>query len=312
MNFFKNISDVLRSLGCCDAESFTCNAPLERLCTMRVGGLAACVAAPPDSYALCTLLHALKQMEVPYLLLGAGSNVVLGDGYFNGVVVLTRRLQKIDIIGKKIKAECGVALNRLILTAAKKNLCCMERLYGIPGTVGGALRMNAGAHGTSVSQWLISATLFSPSIGVKRVFTNDELAFSYRESFLQHHEEWVVLDATFQVLPMLHDQVKASVAAVVKERLRTQPIGLPSAGSAFRRPAVGEAWRLIDQCGLRGYRIGGAQVSPKHAGFIVNTGKACANDVFRLVRNVQTRVEEACSVRLVPEIEFFHMSEERK
>jgi UDP-N-acetylmuramate dehydrogenase len=311
MEISKIISDILFSCGCCTDNALVVhNAPVDRLCTMRVGGRAAYMVVPPDVNVLCRLLSSLTQAGVPYLLLGAGSNVIPGDGHFDGVVVLTSKLQRIRTIGTKIKAECGAMLNALILSAAEQDLCCMERLYGIPGTVGGALKMNAGAHGTSIADWLVCATLFSPITGETCVFSKEELALSYRDSLLQHQTEWAVLDATFQATPMAHDRVKASVAAVVKARLRAQPIGLPSAGSVFRRPVEGEAWRLIDRCGLRGYRLGGAQVSPKHAGFIVNTGKASAGDVFHLVRHVQARVEEACGVHLVPEIEFFHMSEE--
>lgn len=314
MRISEKLADLFEKQACyVPPNALSRQVPLCSLCTMRVGGKAAYVVCPPDLESFCRLLCAVREAQIPYLILGAGSNVIAGDSDFEGVVFSTKKLQKIAIEGTKIKAECGFLLNRLILLAAKRDLCCMERLYGIPGTVGGAVKMNAGAHGTNIADWLVCATLFSPVNGGRRVFTKEELAFSYRDSLLQHCRDLVVLDATFQALPKERRFIKQSIEQIVRLRLHAQPIGLPSAGSVFRRPPEGEAvWRLIERCGLRGHTVGGAQISPKHAGFIVNCGNASAKDVCSLVGLSYTQVLSTCGVSLVPEVEFFHLSEEEK
>lgn len=288
------------------------DVPLSHLCTMRVGGRTAGVLSPPDMADFCQLLKEATDARIPYLILGAGSNVVPGDRDFCGIVFSTRQLQKVQIFETKIRAECGCLLNCLILHAAKHNLGGIERLYGIPGTVGGAVKMNAGAHGMDIATSLECATLFSPRNGEVRIVSNQELAFSYRDSLLQHNRDLVVLDATFRGVPTSREDVKQTIADVVRLRLHSQPIEFPSAGSVFRRPTEGEVWRMVDRCGLRGYCIGGAQVSSKHAGFIVNRDSASAEDICRLVGHIHACVRDACGVHLVPEIEFFHLSEEEK
>lgn len=288
------------------------NVSLRRLCTMQIGGLSEAAVWPTDVPSFCRLLLLAKENDVPYLVLGGGSNLIPGDTPFHGVVLITHRLQKTEISGIKIKAECGCAMNQLILHAQKEGLGGMECLYGIPGTVGGAVKMNAGAHGTEIGARLENAVLFSPTTGVARAFSQEELSFSYRYSLLQQRSELVLLEATFRGVSEDPKRIKAQIAEVVRRRRQTQPLDMPSAGSIFRRPCHGEIWRMVDACGLRGLMIGDAQISEKHAGFIVNRGHARTADVCRLIACMHTNIYRSFGVRAVPEVVFFHLSEEEK
>lgn len=284
----------------------------QRLCTMQIGGMIEAVVWPANVPSFCRLLRLAKENEISYLILGAGSNLIPGDTFFHGIVFSTRHLEKIEISGTKIKAECGCLLNQLILRAQREGLGGLERLYGIPGTVGGAVKMNAGAHGIEIGDNLESALLFSLSSGVVRAFTREELRFSYRYSLLQQHDNLVLLEATFCGIRNEPERIKAQIETVVSRRRQTQPIGMPSAGSIFRKPRSGEIWRMVDACGLRGFLIGGAQISEKHAGFIVNRGKATAEDVCRLIFCMYTNIEHSFGIRAIPEVVFFHLSEVEK
>ncbi len=286
------------------------NVPLAELCTMHVGGLADVVCTPASKDALCRYLLIARHKQIPYALFGGGSNIIPGDGFFPGVVFSTAALHDMQINETKIKADCGCRLGNLALAAVRAGLGGLECLYGIPGTVGGGVKMNAGAHGSDIAACLEEATMFSTVTGEKRVFSKNELAFSYRMSLLQKTKEWILLDATFVCTPTETRLLRTRIADVTKKRRETQPLALPSAGSVFRRPKEGEVWRMIDACGLRGYTIGGAQISKQHAGFIVNVGGATAEDVHRLVCLVQERVLDTLGISLVPEIEFLDVKEE--
>ena len=296
-----------------EAVSLRHGVSLRELTTMRVGGIADIVVLPKNKTLFCNLLGEAYALGIPFAVLGNGSNIIAGETPYEGVIFSTRGLKKIELIGTKIKADCGTGLNELVLVAAKACLSGIERLYGIPGTVGGALKMNAGAHGQSFADCLLGATLFSFKTGRVFSLSAGELALSYRKSLLQEADDLVVLDATLCLAPRGAGQIKQEIAKVIELRRESQPLGQPSAGSVFRRPAADKpAWRYIEACGLRGRRIGGAQVSPKHAGFIVNTGDASAGDVLSLVGEIQSSVFSAFGVRLMPEVEFFHLSEEEK
>ncbi|MBO5050663.1 MAG: UDP-N-acetylmuramate dehydrogenase [Clostridia bacterium] len=293
-----------------DVPALRRNVPLAELCTMHVGGLADAVCTPASKEALCRCLLIARHKQIPYALFGGGSNIIPGDGFFPGVIFSTAALRGVQISGTKIKADCGCRLGDLVLAAARAGLGGLECLYGIPGTVGGGVKMNAGAHGSDIASCLEAATMFSTVTGEKRVFSKNELAFSYRMSLLQKTKEWILLDATFACTPTETQRIRARIAEVTKKRREAQPLSLPSAGSVFRRPKEGEVWRMIDMCDLRGYTIGGAQISKQHAGFIVNVGGATARDVHRLVCLVQERVLGTLGISLVPEIEFLDVKEE--
>ena len=282
------------------------DAPMSEYCSFRIGGTAAILARPADVRSLCLLLREAYAAAIPVILLGMGSNVLLPDDRFCGLLILTRDLRNIEINGTKVTAECGVSLNTLILRCAAADLGGQELLYGIPASVGGAAYMNAGAHGVSFGTALTSLEAYDPR--ADRIFTlsNEELCYSYRKSALQSQRTLAVTRVTLSLTKTPEDVIRARIREVVHRRALTQPLSKPSAGSAFLRPCESvEVWRLVDACGLRGFRIGGACVSEKHAGFIVNCGDATARDVRALMDHIHEAVLARHGLALTPEICIF-------
>lgn len=281
-------------------------APMRDFCSFRIGGIAALLARLRDIPSLCFLLRTAHALSVPVILLGMGSNVLLPDEDFAGVLITTRDMRNIEINGTKVTADCGVPLNTLILRAAAADLGGYELLYGIPATVGGAVYMNAGAHGVAVGDRVEKVEVYNPAEDHFFTLSKEELSFSYRKSLFHKEKGWILTRATFAFCRESEDVLRARISEVVQLRARSQPLSLPSAGSAFLRPCESvEVWRLIDACGLRGYRIGGAAVSEKHAGFIVNCGGATAKDVRELMAYIRRSVLCRHGVTLTPEICIF-------
>lgn len=293
----------LKADGC---YRFTCETDrlFSELSSFRIGGAISFVLSPSDIPSLCLLTRELYDGGVPYLVLGAGSNILPPDEGYHGVVLLTSRLRKMQLSGNRLTVLCGTPLNESILFAARNGLCGMEHLYGIPATVGGAIFMNAGAHGTSIADTLECVSLYDPATDTVLSPSCEEMRFSYRHSMLQDHKRLVVLSATFCLSAGCREDILQTVQKTMRLRASSQPLEYPSAGSTFRRPRPDtEVWRLIDACGLRGYRIGDAQISEKHAGFIVNRGKARAADVRELIVTARREVLHTFGILLIPEVE---------
>ena len=282
------------------------NAPMQEYCSFHIGGTAALLARPADIPSLCLLLREAYAAHIPVILLGMGSNVLLPDGVFGGILIITRDLRNIEINGTKATAECGASLNSLILRCAAADLGGLELLYGIPASVGGAAYMNAGAHGVSFGTSVLCLEAYDPRTDRIVTLSNEELAYAYRKSALQAQSTLAVTRLTLSLNPTPEDVIRARIREVVHRRALSQPLALPSAGSAFLRPCESlEVWRLVDACGLRGYRVGGAAVSEKHAGFIVNCGGATARDVRLLMDHIRAAVLARHGVTLIPEICIF-------
>lgn len=278
--------------------------PFSELCSFRIGGPISYTLSPLDTPSLCLLARELHESGLPYLVLGAGSNVLPPDEGYPGVVLLTASLRRIHRSGERLTVLCGTPLSECILFAAKHDLFGMERLYGIPGTVGGAIFMNAGAHGSAIADRLESASVYDPATDTVRTLTREDMRFSYRHSVLQEQKHRILLSATFSLSCGSKEEILQRIQHVVRLRAASQPLQYPSAGSAFRRPRPDvEVWRLIDACGLRGYRVGGAQISEKHAGFIVNCQNATAADVRELITIARREVLHTFGILLIPEIE---------
>ena len=293
----------LKSDGCC---RFACETdrPFSELCSFRIGGPISFVLSPADIPSLCLLTRELYEGGVPYLVLGAGSNILPPDEGYCGVVLLTSCLRKMHLSGERLTVLCGTPLGESILFAARNGLCGMERLYGIPATVGGAIFMNAGAHGMSIADTLESVSLYDPATDTVSSLSCAEMQFSYRHSMLQDHKRLVLLSATFCLSAGCREDILQTVQKTLRIRIASQPLQYPSAGSTFRRPRPDtEVWRLIDACGLRGYRTGDAQISEKHAGFIINRGKATAADVRELIATARREVLHTFGILLIPEVE---------
>jgi UDP-N-acetylmuramate dehydrogenase len=240
---------------------------------------------------------------LPLTLLGAGSNLLISDRGLSGLVVCTRHLRhtQFDEQTGRVTAGAGEPIARLAWQAAERGWEGMEWAVGIPGTVGGAVVMNAGAHSSCTADMLVSTQTLSPTGDIEER-TPQDLGFSYRTSMLQGGDRLVV-QATFQLKPGADPaQVRATTAQHLEQRRRSQPYHLPSCGSVFRNPDTRPAAWLIEQIGLKGYKIGGAQVAERHANFILNCGGAKASDIFQIIRHIQQQVEQHWSLWLEPEV----------
>ena len=273
--------------------------------SFRVGGPAKRMAFPEKGEQLVLLLSIARECGARPLILGNGTNLLAPDEGLNRLVIGTDRLCRLEAGTEpgSLMAESGVPLARLADFACKQGLTGLEFAHGIPGTVGGGVCMNAGAYGGELKQVVSGVSVLFPEEGVK-FLTGEELAFGYRRSFLTDHPEAVVLRAVFRLSAGDPEAIRETMRDLMARRRASQPLEWPSAGSTFKRPEGRFAGTLIDQCGLKGLTVGGAQVSEKHAGFIINRGGADCAGIKELIRRVQETVFEKTGVRLEPEVKF--------
>jgi UDP-N-acetylmuramate dehydrogenase len=278
-------------------------ACLSAFTSYRVGGAADLYVAPRNLEALQASLKYAKERNLKVTTLGAGSNLLVSDRGISGLVIATRHLRfnNFDPQTGQLTVAAGESIPSLAWAAAELGWQGLEWAVGIPGTAGGAVVMNAGAHNSCIADMLVSAEVLSPD-GTLETLTPEQLGYNYRTSLLQGGDR-IVTQATLQLAPGADP---AKVVAITKEhkkhRLSTQPYNFPSCGSVFRNPKPYSAGWLIEQTGLKGYQIGGAQVALLHANFIVNRGGAKASDIFCLIRHIQHQVQERWSINLEPEV----------
>ena len=270
--------------------------------SFRIGGEAAVVALPKNEEELSVILKTCRLLDISPAILGAGTNVLAPDeGLENLVICLKDALSGMERIGSNsIRVMAGVTMSRAAVFAANLGLGGLEFAHGIPGTIGGGVYMNAGAYGGEIKDVCTRVRIMEPD-GTARWISNAEAGFSYRHSAMEDNP-WIVVAAEFELTPRPMEEIKEKMQELIGKRRASQPLDLPSAGSTFKRPVGGYAAALIDQTGLKGFRIGGAAVSEKHAGFVVNLGGATAEDVKELMRQVSDRVFEAQGIRLEPEV----------
>ncbi len=280
------------------------DVPMRDYTSFRIGGPADALLFPENETALLRLIGFLTEAEIRYRVIGNGTNLLVADEGFRGVLISTRRQRQLGVQGDTVRAAVGVPLNTLCRLFADQSLTGGECLYGIPGTVGGALVMNAGAFGGCVSDTLSSVTVYSTREGSVRVLSREESGFGYRKSVFQEKRELILLSAEFSPQKGEAATIRNAMRELLVLRAERQPTALPSAGSAFLKPENGYAGRLIEEAGLSGYAIGGAAVSLHHAGFIVNLGDATARDVRCLMNEIIKKVEKNSGIRLIPEIEY--------
>ena len=278
------------------------DVPMSRLTSFRIGGPAACVAMPKNEAELVDLLKLCHAQAVEPVILGAGTNVLAPDaGMERLVIVLKDALEGMERVSDTcIRVMAGVTMSRAAVFAAGLDLGGLEFAHGIPGTVGGGVYMNAGAYGGEIKD-VCSRVRIVDLEGSARWISNEEAAFSYRHSAIEDNP-WIVVAAEFELTPKPEAEVWEKMKELIGKRRASQPLDLPSAGSAFKRPVGGYAAALIDQTGLKGFRVGGAAVSEKHAGFVVNLGGATAADVRELLRAVSDQVYDRTGIRLEPEV----------
>lgn len=275
------------------------NEPLSSHSTMRVGGPAALAAFPTCSDELAALIARAKDANVRHIIVGNASNILFSDGGFDGLVIFTTAMRRVVWNGSSVTAECGTSLTGLAAAATKKGLSGLEFAFGIPGTVGGAVYMNAGAYGSQISAVLTASEYLQGDTVYRREAA--EHAFGYRTSIYRSTDD-IILSAEFTLTPGNHEEIAAKAAKNMESRRSKQPLEFPNAGSVFKRPEGAFPGALIEEAGLKGLRIGGAEISEKHANFIVNRGNATASDILRLAETVQKEVYKRSGILLETEI----------
>ncbi len=295
-----DLEPVAAALERCCPGAVRRNEPLARHVSFRIGGPADILVLPRTLESLDAAVAWLYQEGLPFVVLGRGSNVLIADGGIRGVVIKTGRGQeRVVYDGPRVHAECGTSVPHLSRKTAERGLAGLEFAAGIPGSVGGAVVMNAGAHGCSFADVLVSARVRTPRGLV--TWRREDLELRYRHSRLQE-EPGVVLDCKLLLHPAPADETVARLEAWLRTRAESQPLGPPSSGCIFRNPEGDYAGRLIDASGTKGLRVGGAVVSDRHANYILNTGGATAHDVLALIAQVQARVHDHAGRDLVTEI----------
>lgn len=276
--------------------------PLKNHTTFRIGGAACYYAVPENADEIKETIQFAKEKNLPYLTIGRGSNILFPDDGYPGVVIeIGSGMEKIEILEKgRVRAQAGVALSTLASIVARQSLTGFEFAGGIPGTLGGAVTMNAGAYGGEIKDCIETATVMNDA-GEIRVLSKEELELGYRSSVIQK-KGYLVLEAVFCFDEGDRETILARMRELNAKRREKQPLEFASAGSTFKRPEGYFAGKLIEDSGLKGYRIGDAQVSEKHCGFVINRGNATAAEVLRVIEDVQKKVYETFGVRLEPEV----------
>lgn len=276
------------------------DAPLKHFTSIRVGGPADVLFFPRDEEELRKIVQSATRKGIPYLILGKGTNLIVRDRGVRGWVInLTHGLKRFRIEEEVAEAEAGLPLQRLVQSSILRGLTGMESFFGIPGTVGGGLAMNAGAWGTEMKDLVLSVT-FMKEDGQVVERPRGKLRFSYRH--LTIPSSWVVLRGRFRLRKGKKEEILDKVRSYSEMRRRTQPMDLPSAGSIFKNPPEGPAGKWIEEAGLKGFRVGQAMVSERHANFIVNLGKATAEEILDLMEHVKERVYETKGITLEREV----------
>lgn len=274
--------------------------PMKKHTTFRVGGPAD-VLVQPDETALAAILALCRQYHVPYSFIGNGSNLLVGDKGIRGVVIeMTDPMGNIEVDGTKITAQAGAMLSKIANTAASNGLGGMEFAAGIPGSVGGAVVMNAGAYGGEMKD-IIEKVYVLDENGAQLELDRDALDLGYRHSCIPE-KKYIVTKVVLELVPRDEAEIRSEMKELNEKRAEKQPLQYPSAGSTFKRPEGYFAGKLIMDAGLRGYQVGGAQVSEKHCGFVINKGDATAADICQLMRDVADKVQAQFGVVLEPEV----------
>lgn len=279
------------------------NVSLKKYTTYRAGGTAKVIVSPKSIDKLLELLKLLKDNNVEYKILGNGSNLIFNDSVYEPVLIKLNDINHCDINNNVITVGAGYSLISLAMKVSRLGLTGMEFATGIPGTVGGAVYMNAGAYKSDMGYIVTEVKAINENLEIVTLY-NKDLKFKYRSSFFQTHKNYICIEATIKLKYGSKKLIKEVIEDRRQKRISTQPLEYPSAGSVFRNPENDYAWRLINVCGLKGYRIGGAMVSEKHANFIINVGNAKGEDIRNLILYVKDTVKKETGVDLKVEQEF--------
>jgi len=283
------------------------NELLAKHSSFKIGGPAKIAVFPKNRDEFVSVLRAVKNCKYKYLVVGNASNLLFDDKGYDGIIIFTKHMTTTEYIHKSdrilIKVECGRSLTELAGETGKKHtLTGLEFAYGIPGTVGGAVYMNAGAYGGQMSDVVKETEYFDPSSGEIKSLCGDEHRFDYRHSVFAEHPEYVILSTTIEMKEGNAEDIFSLMNKNMTSRREKQPLEYPNAGSTFKRPTGHFAGKLIEDCGLKGYTVGGAQISEKHAGFTINIGGATSADVLSVINHTKETVLERFGVELESEI----------
>lgn len=282
-------------------EQVLVNEPMSRHTTFRIGGPADFFVVPGDVECVKQVAAFCKEEKLPYYILGNGSNLLVGDKGYRGVMIqLYKNFNQIRVEENRIIAQSGAMMAMIAKTALAASLTGFEFASGIPGTIGGAAVMNAGAYGGELRDVLLQTTVLTPE-GEVLTLKTEEMEFGYRTSVVEKRH-YTVLEVVLGLEPGDPEKIRSQMEDLKDRRVTKQPLEMPSAGSTFKRPEGYFAGKLIMDAGLRGFSVGGAQISEKHCGFVVNKGNATAEDVRELIRQVQERVQKQSGVLLEPEV----------
>ncbi|MDE5582286.1 MAG: UDP-N-acetylmuramate dehydrogenase [Ruminococcus sp.] len=289
----EELSRLCEKLGC----RITPECPLSEYVTFRIGGCCRALISVNSADSVCTLLRYFRENDIKYFIIGRGSNIIVADEGFDGVVLFFGGdFAKIEVIGNRLKCQAGASLSSVCVRAQQNSLTGMENLFGIPGTAGGALYMNAGAYGSEMADVVVSAEYIDEN-GELRFISADNMDLSYRHSIFSENNS-VITSVSVELKKGSPDDIRNAMNECMAKRTSKQPLEFPSAGSTFKRPEGSYASLLIEKCGLKGLSCGGAEVSEKHSGFVINKGFATCKDVLELCGEVQRIVEEKTGFRL--------------
>jgi UDP-N-acetylmuramate dehydrogenase len=277
------------------------NALLKDYTTFRVGGPCSVMVFPDSETKIAELLKYINDNNLKFYIIGRGSNLLFGDDGFDGVIINTAKFDYIEIDNNIISCSSGTSLAKLCKLALENSLTGLEFAYGIPGSVGGAVYMNAGAYGGEIKD-VISECRFIDKNGIIRQYSKDDLNLSYRHSVFSNNDDLFILSASFKLSAGTKSDIQDKMNELIGKRKDKQPLEYPSAGSTFKRPEGHFAGALIEESGLKGYYIGGAMVSEKHAGFIINKNGASSADILNLIHYCQEKVYSAKGVKLETEV----------
>lgn len=293
--FYKKLESILTE------EQVKIEEPMKNHTTFRVGGPAAYFVMPRTAEEVAKVTELCAQENVPYYIVGNGSNLLVSDKGYDGVIIqIYKQMSQVEVKGREIYAQAGALLSMVAKRALDTELAGFEFAAGIPGTLGGACVMNAGAYGGEMKDVLKSVTVLDKDGNVKKL-AKDELELGYRTSVIAK-KGYIVLDAVMELKEGKAEEIKALMDDLKERRITKQPLEYPSAGSTFKRPEGYFAGKLIQDADLRGFQVGGAQVSEKHCGFVINKDGATASDVMELMRQVSDKVYDKFGVRLEPEV----------
>lgn len=295
LEFYNRLVDIM------DEKRVFKDEPMKAHTTFRVGGNADYFVVPKTKEEVKAVMELCGQMDMPYYVLGNGSNLLVGDKGYRGVIIqIYKEMNQIEVSGNLIKVQAGALLSKIGSVAMAEGLSGFEFASGIPGTMGGAVVMNAGAYGGEMKDVLVDVTVLTADGNIITLKT-EELELGYRTSVIAK-KGYIVLEATVRLEEGKQEEIRAKMDELKEQRVTKQPLEFPSAGSTFKRPEGYFAGKLISDAGLRGFQVGGAQVSEKHCGFVINKENATAADIVELMEQVAQKVQTEFGVQLEPEV----------